>query len=225
MTQKITKALPRSAWDTVTIKETWEPLVELKQTKKLKLGGIHKVYEPLFLVRETVAEKLYSVAGNLPDGMVMVVIEGYRTMQHQQESWDRSFKKLREDHMDWSDEDIEKQVRLVVAKPHPLANHHCGGAVDVTLMYENGELLDMGSPYPSEGLPMEIRKKFPMFPNSLLKKEITKGQEVNRKILRDAMEAEDFVWYPGEWWHYCYGDRMWAVYSGRTECMYGSIEP
>jgi D-alanyl-D-alanine dipeptidase len=38
------------------------------------------------------------------------------------------------------------------------------------------------------------------------------------------MEAEDFVWYPGEWWHYCYGDRMWAVYSGRTECMYGSLE-
>lgn len=225
MTQKITKALPRSAWDTVTIKEIGEQLVELKETKKLKLGGIHKVYEPLFLVRETVAEKLYSVADNLPDGMVMVVIEGYRTMQHQQESWDRSFKKLREDHLDWSDEDIEKQVRLVVAKPHPLANHHCGGAVDVTLMYENGELLDMGSPYPSEGLPMEIRKKFPMFPNSLLKKEITKEQEANRAILRTAMETEGFVWYPGEWWHYCYGDRMWAVYSGRTECMYGSVEP
>jgi len=225
MTQKITKPLPRSAWDTVTIRETGEQLVELKETKKLKLGGIHKVYEPLFLVRETVAEKLYSVADNLPDGMVMVVIEGYRTMQHQQESWDRSFKKLREDHLDWSDEDIEKQVRLVVAKPHPLANHHCGGAVDVTLMYENGELLDMGSPYPSEGLPMEIRKKFPMFPNSLLKKEITKEQEANRMILRTAMESEDFVWYPGEWWHYCYGDRMWAVYSSRRECIYGSIEP
>lgn len=225
MTQKITKPLPRSAWDSVTIRETGEQLVELKETKKLKLGGIHKVYEPLFLVRETVAEKLYSVASNLPDGMVMVVIEGYRTMQHQQESWDRSFKKLREDHLDWSDEDIEKQVRLVVAKPHPLANHHCGGAVDVTLMCEDGELLDMGSPYPSEGLPMEIRKKFPMFPNSLLKKEITKEQETNRTILRTAMETEGFVWYPGEWWHYCYGDRMWAVYSGRTECMYGSIEP
>lgn len=220
MTQKIIKALPRSDWDTVTIKETWEPLVELKQTKKLKLGGIHKVYEPLFLVRETVAEKLYSVSSKLPDGMVMVVIEGYRTMQHQQESWDRSFKKLREDHIDWSDEDIEKQVRLVVAKPHPLANHHCGGAVDVTLMYENGELLDMGSPYPSEGLPMEIRKKFPMFSES-----ISWEQNKNRQILRRSMEAEDFVWYPGEWWHYCYGDRMWAVYSGRTECMYGSIEP
>lgn len=225
MSQKIIKVLRRSAWDVVSIKETGEPLVELKETKKLKLGGIHKVYEPLFLIRKSVAEKLYAVSNNLPDGVVMVVIEGYRTMQHQQESWDRSFQKLREDHKDWSDEDIEKQVRLVVAKPHPLANHHCGGAVDVTLMYENGELFDMGSPYPSEGLSMEIRKKFPMFPNSLLHREITKSQEANRTVLRTAMEAEDFVWYPGEWWHFCYGDRMWAVYSGRTECMYGTIEP
>jgi len=28
--------------------------------------------------------------------------------------------------------------------------------------------------------------------------EITDEQKANRKILRDTMEKEDFVWYPGE---------------------------
>lgn len=222
---QITKALPRSAWNVVTILESGETLVELHETRKLKLGGIHTVYEPLFLVRQTVAEKLYKVADALPDRMVLIVIEGYRTMQHQKESWDRNFARVKSENQGMSDEEVEKIVRMVIAKPHPLANHHCGGAVDVTIGYENGELLDMGSPYPSEAYGTEIREKFPMFPNSLFKNLITKEQENNRKLLREAMEREGFVWYPAEWWHYCYGDRMWAVYSRKTTCMYGSIEP
>jgi D-alanyl-D-alanine dipeptidase len=125
-----------------------------------------------------------------------------------------------------TDKEIEDQVKLVTARPNPLANHHCGGAIDVCLCDEKGNILDMGT-LPSgitENNVLLYQKKFPMFPNSFFKKRITKEQEVNRKILRDAMETQDFVWYPGEWWHYCYGDRMWAVYTNRTECFYGSIE-
>jgi D-alanyl-D-alanine dipeptidase len=222
---QINKVLPRSAWDSVEIIENNEPLVQITETAKLKLGGVHKGYDPLFLVRKTIAEKLYRISEGLPAGMILEVIEGYRTMQHQQERWDKSFMKLKEDNPDWSDEYIEKKVRLVIAKPHPLANHHCGGAVDVTLACEDGTLLDMGSPYPSGGSDMDVREKFPMFPNNLLKRFITEEQEKNRKILRDVMVKEQFVWYPGEWWHYCFGDRMWAVYTKRTECFYGPIEP
>ncbi|MCC6520971.1 hypothetical protein IT403_03270 [Candidatus Nomurabacteria bacterium] len=38
------------------------------------------------------------------------------------------------------------------------------------------------------------------------------------------MTSVGFVYYPGEWWHYCYGDRMWAVYSRRKECVYGPVQ-
>lgn len=118
-----------------------------------------------------------------------------------------------------TNEQIEQQVKLVVAKPSPLSNHHCGGAVDVTLAYNNGTLLDMRSPYSSKAMNTNCYKKFQMFSD-----EITDDQKQNRKILREAMETEDFVWYPGEWWHYCWGDRMWAVYSHQTKCFYGPIE-
>lgn len=219
MKNQIEKILPRNEWQKVVIKENNEPLILLKETAKLKTGLVSKSYSPFFYVRRTVAEKLYKISENLSEGLMLVIIEGYRTIQAQQDSWDKKFQKLKIENPDWTDEQIEQKVRLVIAKPSPLANHHCGGAVDVTLAYRDGTLLDMGSPYPSEALNFEWYKKFQM-----LSDEITNGQKVNRKILRDAMETEDFVWYPGEWWHYCYGDRMWAVYSNQTECFYGSIE-
>lgn len=218
MHKQISKTLPRSEWEKVTIREKDEPLVELAETARIKIGLISKSYEPSFLVRKTIREKLYKVSENLPEGINLVLIEGYRTMKSQQESWDREFAKIKLKNPDWADEDIEKKIRLVIARPAPLANHHCGGAVDVSLAYSDGTLLDMGTPYPSELTDLEWYKKFQM-----LSEEITEEQKENRKILRYAMETEDFVWYPGEWWHYCWGDRMWAVYSNQTECFYGPV--
>lgn len=218
MKKQIEIVLPRSAWDNVKIIENNDPLVEIKETSKLKVGLVSKRYKPTFFLRKTVAEKLYRISESLPDGVNLVLIEGYRTLESQREEWNYVFLNFKNKNPLWTDKDIEKQVRLVVAKPSPLANHHCGGAVDVTLAYSNKELFDMGTPYISQAT-IDDKTKFQM-----LSSEITDEQKQNRKILRDAMETEDFVWYPGEWWHYCWGDRMWAVYSNQTECFYGSIE-
>jgi len=219
MKNQINYILPRSEWLKVSISEINEPLVEVKETSRLKIGLVSKRYQPFFCARKTITEKLYKISEILPEGINLVLIEGYRTLKSQQESWDRKFQKLKQGNPSWTDEYIEQQVRLVVAKPLPLANHHCGGAVDVTLAYSDGTLLDCGTPYPSEAMSAEWYRKFQM-----LSDEITDEQKTNRKILRDAMETEDFVWYPGEWWHYCFGDRMWAVYSRQTECFYGPID-
>lgn len=224
--QQITHILPRSAWQEIVITENNESLVEVSPSEKLMVGVISKEYSPSFFVRKSVAEKLMCVANSLPSGMHLVLIEGYRSMEHQQRSWDVGIEKRRKEHPELSEAEIERQTALFTARPHPLANHHCGGAVDVILCHDDGTLLDMGSLYPSEitGSLSDEQKKFPMFPNTLFKRRIIKLQTVNRKILRDAMTSAGFVWYPGEWWHYCYGDRMWAVYSKRKECFYGPIE-
>lgn len=219
MNNQIIKILPRNDWQRVSVVENNEPLVEMKQTERLRVELIKKKYLINFFIRKSVAFKLHKVSLNLPHGINLVLIEGYRTMLSQQEAWNDKFKKLKNENPLWTDEQVEAKVRLVVAKPSPLANHHCGGAVDVALAYEDNTLLDMGTPYPSDAMGSEWYKKFPM-----LSDEITNEQKVNRKILRDAMEAEGFVWYPGEWWHYCHGDRMWAVYSNRDTCFYGPIE-
>lgn len=101
-----------------------------------------------------------------------------------------------------------------MAIPTPFANHNCGGAVDVTLVYADGTPVDMGTP-PQAMLEKDKVEMFSSF--------VSVEQKNNRMILRDAMTEAGFVWYPGEWWHYCYGDRMWAVYRGITECFYGPL--
>ena len=223
MIHQITKTLPRSNWEGIIISENNEPLVEMVATNRIQLSAISdKPYETSFFVRKTVAEKLVRVSEALPEGLSLVIIEGYRSTESQQTLWDEKYKNLQKENPTWSTEQIEQQVRLLIAKPLPLANHHCGGAIDVTLAYDNGEFVDMGTPYIDlieDNQMSGFLKKIPM-----LSEEITEKQKANRALLRDAMDTEDFVWYPGEWWHYCFGDRMWAVYSGKGECVYGSVE-
>lgn len=219
MRDQETLIIPSRHWQSVQIWENNESLEKIEDTLRIRVGLIPKQYEISFLVRRTVHQKLQKVSERLPPGINLVVIEGYRTTQSQQLLWDNAFIAMKDWYPDLSDEEIESKVRLVIAKPTSLANHHCGGAVDVTLAYSDGTLLDMGTPYPEGPMSIDWYKKFQM-----LSDEITEEQKANRKILRDAMETEHFVWYPGEWWHYCWGDRMWAVYTDQRICLYGSVD-
>ena len=37
------------------------------------------------------------------------------------------------------------------------------------------------------------------------------------------MQDAGFVNYPAEWWHYCYGDKMWAAYSHEKYAIFGKV--
>lgn len=80
--EQITKTLPASAWKGITIKECGEPLVEVPEMPKLKLGLLKKEYVTSFLVREGIRAKLIRVTESLPDNMCLVLIEGWRSMEH-----------------------------------------------------------------------------------------------------------------------------------------------
>jgi hypothetical protein len=103
----------------VVIKENNEPMVEIKETSRLKVDLVKKEYQPSFYVHQTVAEKLYKISEILPIGINLVFVEGHRTIKTQQESWDKKFKKLKTENPTWSDKEIGKHVRLVTAKPNP----------------------------------------------------------------------------------------------------------
>jgi D-alanyl-D-alanine dipeptidase len=90
---------------------------------------------------------------------------------------------------------------------------HCtGGAVDVNLVDESGDVLDVSAPYDrfvasrtyTLGLAPEAQER--------------------RLILLSAMEGAGFSNCRDEWWHYSYGDAAWAVRVGAMECSYGLIE-
>lgn len=197
---QMSQVLPRKHWERVSVRENNEPLVVCDG----------------FKLRMTVAQKIERVKEQLPEGLYLKLLDGYRSLERQQKIWERKWNTVQSENPDWSDDQINREVGLVVARPAGITNHVCGGAVDVCLVNAQGEMLDFGTEYgPADELG---RSKCPMFAKTL-----TQTQIKNRSILRKAMEQQGFVWYPGEWWHYCYGDRMWAVYTGRTACMYGPV--
>ena len=217
MKKQTQEILPKSAWQNIIITEQNEPIVEIFETEKIIFGWhLSPLKQPTsYFIKQTVAEMIIAASLNLPRGYKLAIVEAIRPLSKQKEHWDLKFQAFKNEHSDWLDEEVDRQVALVVARPNPLANHNCGGAVDVALVDENNNLVDMGS------LPQGINEASLV---RMFSKLITPKQAENRTILREAMESVGFVWYPGEWWHYCYGDRMWAVYTGRTECFYGPIE-
>ncbi len=221
---QITSMLPKSAWKIVVIKENKESMIEIGETDRIVYSPALRTNAKGKMIRKTLKEMLTIAADALPLGYKLSITEGYRSIASQKIAWGRMIAKLKTAYPTLSQGAIEAKARLVVAPPSPLANHNCGGAVDVGLVYENGTLVDMGTAHLAQENTTEKMKRYPMFPNTIFRKYITKAQEENRKILREAMITAGFVWYPGEWWHYCFGDRMWAVYMGEKECFYGPVE-
>lgn len=100
----------------------------------------------------------------------------------------------------------EAQITRAVAGR---SGHATGGAVDVILLKNNKEV-DMGG-------------KYLEFPKAGIGNFLTNDQKDNRKILCTAMQKAGFVNYPLEWWHFSYGDKMWAAYSSKRYAFYGDI--
>jgi D-alanyl-D-alanine dipeptidase len=206
---QISTTLPKEAWQPITIIENNDPIVRILPTPKLHLATPH------IHIRSALIQMLEQASNHLPDEFCLYIVEGVRTLEKQQALWNECHEQIKKEFPHESIDFWNAHTGLLVAPPSPLANHNCGGAVDVTLIYkDSGEQVDMGTSIQS-GSAYSRTKMF--------SEEIQDHHKHHRTILRESMERAGFVWYPGEWWHYCYGDRMWAVYSGKKECVYGPI--
>jgi D-alanyl-D-alanine dipeptidase len=88
--------------------------------------------------------------------------------------------------------DLDKSVLFELGYIAEKSGHSRGSTVDLTLVeIATGKEVDMGSGFDFFG---EISNHGTTL--------ITKEQEQNRNILRDAMVAAGFKIYPEEWWHY-----------------------
>jgi D-alanyl-D-alanine dipeptidase len=74
--------------------------------------------------------------------------------------------------------------------------------VDLTLVDESGIEIDMGSPIDE----LSGRSHPDYF------RDRPEGQHFHhhREILNRVMSAAGFERHPGEWWHFSFGDQMWA---------------
>lgn len=84
--------------------------------------------------------------------------------------------------------------------------HNYGMAVDVTLCYENGDTLDMGTIIDYLGKWAHIDIEDDMMKNGIISKEAYN----NRRLLRDIMKRAGFKALRSEWWHFNYITRAEA---------------
>jgi len=105
------------------------------------------------------------------------------------------------------------------------APHSTGGAIDLTVKEKSSKtLLNMGTIFDdfteaSYTDYYEIKKTKNKLTN--LEKEAMN----NRRIFFWAMESCGFVNYPYEWWHFSWGDQMWAILSENSEAYYSFLKP
>lgn len=102
------------------------------------------------------------------------------------------------------------------ASPAP---HATGGAVDLTLRWKDGEALWMGSLF-DDVTALAARDRFEsLSPDNFSFSD--QEARANRRLLHWLMAEEGFAGHPEEWWHFSWGDQMWAALTGAGAAHYG----
>ena len=182
-------------------------------------GAINECY-----LREGVYRRVLAAARSLPDGVGLIVLDGWRPWRVQQYLFDTLMEAIRGNHPDIDEAELLNRTREFVAEPSTRADapspHLSGGAVDVTLCDADGLPLPMGTLF-DEALPAS-HTAFLEHKATLTDDE--RAARDNRRQLYHAMTAQGFTNLPSEWWHFDFGDQLWAYYGGHDQALYGPAE-
>jgi zinc D-Ala-D-Ala dipeptidase len=116
-------------------------------------------------------------------------------------------------------DEVERYWAVPSEDENSPAPHATGGAVDLTLRWKDGDTLWMGSLF-DDVTALAHRDRFE---NLTAENFSFSDQEAqaNRRLLHWLMVEEGFAGHPDEWWHFSWGDQMWAALTGAAEAHYG----
>lgn len=137
-------------------------------------------------LKKEAAEKLdraQTILEKKKKGFRLIVYDGLRPRDVQYKMW-RIVKGTRQ--------------QEYVADPEEGSIHNFGAAVDVSIVDDQGNLLDMGTSFDHFG---ELAE--PRYEKRLIKEDrLTKKHIENRKLLREVMKEAGFQGIVDEWWHF-----------------------
>ncbi len=135
-------------------------------------------------MRKIVAEKLSEANRYLRENynLAIKIFDGYRPLSVQKLMWE-----------------ILPDPRYV-ADPSKGSRHNRGAAVDITLIDENGNEIEMGTPY--DDFTEKAHYDY---------EELSDDVKANRKLLRDVMIKFGFEPLETEWWHFDF--KGWEKFS------------
>jgi len=177
------------------------------------------------LLRKSVATRLQTVDRRLrPIGLKLHVHDAIRPLEVQRyfhDDW--MYRRMQEKFPDASREQMIAEVEKYWAAPTTSedrpAPHSTGGAVDLTIcLTRNSEPLYMGSIFDDA---TELAHTDYFEQDRSLGSFSDLEARSNRRLLYWLMTEGGFASNPNEWWHFSWGDQMWARLSGAEAAFFG----
>lgn len=164
-------------------------------------------------LRQTVVDMLVEAQKQLPAEWNIVLKAGFRPYDVQVGLLHSLKSEAREEHPEWSEERVLEHARTFVSDPTIVCPPHVtGGAVDIDIVDADGQRVDMGCPPNTDD---EI--------SFIFSDKLDVRAKENRKVLLDAMLSVGFAPLASEWWHFQYGETLWAAFYGRSSTKYDLI--
>jgi zinc D-Ala-D-Ala dipeptidase len=196
--------------------ENGEALVDVRTVAELRvddrLADAAGAYAHL---REGVVDRLLTAQRRLPDGLRLLLVEGYRPLSLQTAYFSEYRDRVRAAYPDWDDDRVHTEASKYISPPE-VAPHSTGGTVDLTLCTEDSAEIDLGTPV--NATPLDSANR--CFTASV---DISPNARRARSALGAALTSVGMINYPTEWWHWSFGDRYWALQAGVGRTCYGPV--
>lgn len=200
-----------------------EPLFITEIEKEVSLIEVNEkddiFFDETFTKEKRIRAYIYHMILNakqfLPENYYFKIYEAYRPLSAQKKLWEEVVKKTKKEYpqMDENSEEFIALCDTYCANPYRQGSgHQSGAAIDITLCDKQGVDYDMGSKV------REFNEK------SDFDYPVSDEAKKNRFILKEALEKSGFINYPSEWWHYSFGDRLWAKLTGSTKAIFGKLD-
>lgn len=205
----------------IAIVESDEPLQVVPTTVNLKPFPFYFANDvahaiDICVARYSVIKRLQQAADLLPKHLGIVVLDGWRSREVQQAVQDEVGDIIKAMYPQLNASEHQQLLAQFVAPVRAgfISPHLTGGSVDITLFDRaTGEWLDMGSEFdePTERSHTHFYEAQP--------------EHVachNRRLLYSVMTQVGFTNLPTEWWHFDYGNPLWASYNQQNHAIYGA---
>ncbi|MCQ9199386.1 MAG: D-Ala-D-Ala dipeptidase [Prochlorococcus marinus CUG1437] len=224
-------------WNKIPIKDNGDKLIAIPSCLKFfdphpyfHLGAPYKDKTSIWKLREKVINRLVKVNDYLisKSSFNLLIYDSWRPLEVQEFMFKRAFLlECKKSDIDISFENIKsypsilKKVEKFWAYPSYDARcpppHSTGGALDVCLSDKDGNLVEMGSM-----VDQMDETSNPYFYASIKNEEAIIWNS-RRNLLREIMTKFGFAQHPNEWWHFSYGDQLWAWKNKKENALYGKI--
>ena len=220
-------------WSLIPIAECGEPMQELPPAllrmephPYMALGAAYGASGTPFQLRLGVVQRLLDAQQQLVEhdpSLRLSIFDAWRPIAVQAFMVDHSIAELcRERGVEVRSGDAFDQVVADVGRfwaapsrdPMTPPPHSTGAAVDLTLSSSDGTPLAMGGEIDAIGAVSE--------PQHYAGREDSNARRWHqrRQLLAEVMGAAGFAQHPNEWWHYSFGDQLWAWRRGAAVAIY-----